>query len=72
MDEEGFFKPKERIVVSEEAKGVMNRKPFSAPVSETKVAGEGLISKPQVATATKPAAGKKKKQYILPSTNLLN
>ena len=73
VDEEGFFKPKERIVVSEEAKGVMNRKPFSAPVSETKVAGEGLISKPQVAAATKPAVtGKKKKQYILPSTNLLN
>ena len=73
VDEEGFFKPKERIVVSEEAKGVMNRKPFSAPVSETKVAGEGLISNPPVAAATKSAvAGKKKKQYILPSTNLLN
>ena len=73
VDEEGFFKPKERIVVSEEAKGVMNRKPFSAPVSETKVAGEGLISNLPVAAATKSAvAGKKKKQYILPSTNLLN
>ena len=73
VDEEGFFKPKERIVVSEEAKNVMNRKPFGAPVSETKTAGEGLISKPQPTESPRPtASGKRKKEYVLPSTNLLN
>ena len=76
VDEEGFFKPKERIVVSEEAKNVMNRKPFGAPVSDTKTAGEGLISKPQPTESSKPmaaaTANKRKKEYILPSTNLLN
>lgn len=55
IDEDGLFKPKERIVVSEEAKNVMNRKAFSssAPVSDTKTV-------------------RKVKDYILPSTNLLN
>lgn len=83
VDEEGFFKPKERIVVSEEAKNVMNRKPFGAPVSDTKSAGEGLLSKPATSTASaatvdastaRPASttGRRKKEYILPSTNLLN
>ena len=91
VDEEGFFKPKERIVVSEEAKNVMNRKPFGAPVSDTKTAGAGLISKPQSDTSTSVAssssatgtssvgastpsssAGRRRKEYILPSTNLLN
>ena len=104
VDEEGFFKPKERIIVSEEAKNVMNRKPFGAPVSDTKTAGEGLLSKPAsttpatsspatstsvtstpvtstpvtstpTASTARPAAstiGKRKKEYILPSTNLLN
>ena len=74
VDEEGFFKPKERIVVSEEAKGVMNRKPFSAPVSETKTAGEGLLTKPQPVNAAVPSRSgdKRRKEYILPSTNLLN
>lgn len=75
VDEEGFFKPKERIVVSEEAKNVMNRKPFGAPVSETKTAGEGLLSKPQSTESPRTSAAngaKRKKEYILPSTNLLN
>ncbi len=55
VDEDGLFKPKERIVVSEEAKNVMSRKAFSssAPVSDTKTV-------------------RKVKDYILPSTNLLN
>ena len=44
-DEEGFFKPKERIVVSQEARNVMNRKAFGgAPVSNTTSAGSGLLS----------------------------
>ncbi len=82
VDEEGFFKPKERIVVSEEAKNVMNRKPFGAPVSDTKTAGEGLLSKPATSapvpsqtssSASRPAVtSRRKKEYILPSTNLLN
>lgn len=82
VDEEGFFKPKERIVVSEEAKSVMNRKPFGAPVSDTKTAGEGLLSKPATSvpvpsqtssSASRPAVtSRRKKEYILPSTNLLN
>lgn len=82
VDEEGFFKPKERIVVSEEAKNVMNRKPFGAPVSDTKTAGEGLLSKPASSapipsqtpsSASRPAVtSRRKKEYILPSTNLLN
>ena len=44
VDEEGFFKPKERIIVSEDARTVMNRKPFGAPVSDTKIFS-GLISR---------------------------
>ena len=81
VDEEGFFKPKERIVVSEEAKNVMNRKPFGAPVSETKTAGSGLLSNAQANEAPRAAAssssagsvsGKRRKEYVLPSTNLLN
>lgn len=62
-DEEGFFKPKERIVVSEEAKNVMSRKAFStAPVSTTTSAGAGLLNRNSATnnsasnneTATKP------------------
>lgn len=44
-DDEGFFQPKERIVVSEEAKNVMSRKAFGgAPVSNTTSAGAGLLN----------------------------
>lgn len=68
VDEEGFFKPKERIVVSEEAKNVMNRKAFSAPVSDTKAAGNSIVSQKPVAEQNRRAV----KDFILPSTNLLN
>ena len=87
-DEEGFFKPKERIVVSEEAKNVMSRKAFgTAPVSTTTSAGSGLLSqnnatKPQQQNAGQPQQSvgtvsakiptKKFKGYTLPSTMLLN
>lgn len=69
VDEEGFFKPKERIVVSEEARATMSRKAFSgAPVSNTKSAGAGLVT--QTPVAEQQSA--KGKDFILPSTNLLN
>ncbi len=77
-DEEGFFKPKERIVVSEEARNVMNRKAFgSAPVSTTTSAGAGLLgsqntSSTKTESATPKAPSKKFKGYTLPSTMLLN
>ena len=78
VDEEGFFKPKERIVVSEEAKSVMTRKPFSgAPVSETRTAGAGIVTQREnekeviEKTATQSGERKTVKDYILPSTNLL-
>lgn len=86
-DEEGFFKPKERIVVSEEARNVMSRKAFSsAPVSTTTTAGAGLLNSDssvnkaqtadkstsrEAASASRPTA-KRFKGYTLPSTNLLN
>lgn len=87
-DEEGFFKPKERIVVSEEAKKTMNRPAFS---TGSQTAGKGLISRPtadvdnvtvgsSVAPATTEVPNptmstgvtKKKKAYELPKTILLN
>lgn len=84
-DEEGLFKPKERIVVSEEAKSVMNRKAFSssAPVSDTKTAGGSLLSgKADLNASANPSTGvtgnnqasmlRKVKEYTLPFTNLLN
>lgn len=86
-DEEGFFKPKERIVVSEEARNVMSRKAFSSvPVSTTTTAGSRLLSndtsvnKAQTADkstgieASQPSrpTAKRHKGYTLPSTNLLN
>lgn len=40
VDEEGYFKPKEQIVVSKEAKDVMARKPFQS-VSQVKVHTNG-------------------------------
>lgn len=77
LDEDGLFKPKERIVVSEEAKTVMNRKPFSgATVSNTQSAGAGLLSSSSTQNekleneVSRPK--KKVKDFILPSTNLLN
>lgn len=77
LDEDGLFKPKERIVVSEEAKTVMNRKPFSgATVSNTQSAGAGLLSSSPTQNekleneVSRPK--KKLKDFILPSTNLLN
>ena len=83
LDEEGLFKPKERIVVSEEAKNVMSRKAFSGTtVSETKTAGAGIVSqKPPVQHSTGNSvdsashvsqSGGGARDYILPSTNLLN
>lgn len=82
VDEDGLFKPKERIVVSEEAKNVMSRKAFSSssPVSDTKTAGGSLLSEKAAGNAgnsmnvsnEKLPQVRKVKDYILPSTNLLN
>lgn len=70
VDEEGLFKPRERIVVSEQAKAAMNRKAFSgAPVSDTTGAGANLLSGKQV---TEEQRTSDDRDFILPSTNLLN
>lgn len=68
-DEEGFFKPKERIVVSEEAKTVMNRKAFGgAPISNTTSAGSGLLSQN---SSSSPSA-KTQEQHVTPQQNMTN
>ncbi len=84
-DDEGFFKPKERIVVSEDARKAMNRPAFS---TGSQTAGNGLVSRPtadvdnvtpgssvqpqpSVASTTSTGA-KRKKAYTLPKTILLN
>ncbi len=83
-DEEGFFQPKERIVVSEQAKNVMSRKAFgAAPISNTTTAGGSLLSSTSSPDSVKEerisepktssqAVSKRFKGYTLPSTNLLN
>lgn len=84
-DEEGFFKPKERIVVSEEAKKTMSRPAFS---TGSQTAGNGLVSRPEAdVTNVTPGSSvsshtseqgsstgtaKRKKSYTLPKTVLLN
>ncbi len=66
-DEEGMFKPKEQIIVSEDAKKVMNRKPFSTNQNLT-------VNTPKQATQAKASVNtsNRNNEYILPSTNLLN
>ena len=81
-DEEGFFQPKERIVVSEEAKKTMSRPAFS---TGSQTAGNGLVSRPTAdvtnvtegssapaQTVATSAPTKRKRGYTLPKTILLN
>lgn len=85
LDEDGLFKPKERIVVSESAKNVMNRKAFgTTPVSTTTSAGSGLLSQStleeknekkteqHISTTQAKVNTSKFNGYTLPSTMLLN
>ena len=67
-DEDGMFVPKEKIEVSESAKNVMNRKAFGVASERRSSISSSTSStvennKPQI---------KKNKEYVLPSTELLN
>lgn len=66
-DEEGFFKPTEKIEVSDSAKKVMARKAFSTFEDNNKVK-ENIEEKQDNTSINK----KNRKDYILPRTNLLN
>lgn len=81
MDEDGLFKPSERIEVSENAKNVMARKVYtgSAGVTEKPQAEIKPDTKSHTVGGTygtaEPMAKKSpagRKQYVLPKTNLLN
>lgn len=93
-DEDGMFRPKEKIEVSKEAKAIMNRKPFEGSVI-LKPANEASVhsDRPGMQTSSQPkqsslttsnttSAGvgtikqapkrTKPKNYVLPSTDLLD
>lgn len=73
---DGEFTPKERVIVSEEAKKAMNRKPFSAGVS---AGGEELMQENSAEEPVRKASSegkiiapeKKKLKYKKPSYSLL-
>lgn len=68
VDEDGLFKPKEQIVVSEEAKAAMTRKPFDYSGVGSVEAKATTKESPKASDA---GSNVKKREYILPSTELL-
>ncbi len=77
-DDEGLFKPKEQIHVSENAKATMQRKPFDTggavgrQVGASKVGTDDAVNRTgDNEAATKPKQ-KRTKKYVLPSTSMLN
>ncbi len=72
-DEEGLFKPKERVEVSEAAKNVMARKVYGASSStaERSSAREAEVNYDSREIGKK-SHSQGKKSYVLPKTNLLN
>ncbi len=75
-DEDGLFKPKEQIHVSESAKATMQRKPFdTGSTVRTSAENSGSNATAVTAEATEKASKpkpKRTKKYILPSTSMLN
>ena len=74
-DEDGLFKPKEQIHVSETAKATMKRKPFETASASSSVASASNTSSTATITSIEEVAKprqKKVKKYVLPSTSMLN
>lgn len=74
-DEDGLFKPKEQIHVSETAKATMKRKPFETVSASSSVASASNTSSTAAITSIEEVAKprqKKAKKYVLPSTSMLN
>lgn len=74
-DEDGLFKPKEQIHVSETAKATMKRKPFETASASSSVASASNTSSTAAITSIEEVAKprqKKAKKYVLPSTSMLN
>ncbi len=81
LDEDGLFKPKEQIHVSESAKAVMNRKPFETGSTVVKrTTNTATTDNTRTASSVKNVSEsgglaknqKKNKKYNLPSTTMLN
>ena len=70
-DEDGLYRPKENIEVSEEAKSVMNRRAFSSEVPVKKSSADSTIT-PKQSSSDSVRTPMKNREYKLPPTTLLN